>query len=434
MKKSFVSVGRLQCHLRAGGRGPAIVLFHAAPFSSAQLLPLMQQLKNRFTLIAPDTPGYGLSDSLPQSAERIEDYIPYFRQLFDQLNLSKFAIYGTAAGAQMALRYALEYPDQVSHLYLDNAGHFDDKQRADLLDNYFPDLNPTIGGSHLQSLWQIVKGHCQYFPWYAQQAAHKLSTPMPSAEVLHQRAIDYLQAGPDYARAYRLAFLHERAEHVQQLKVPTTIFNWADSPVRPYIQQLLNHDLPPHVQICNTPAEETKRYKKMGEHIRQSSSSTLRYTLQLPTKYPARGQRYCKSPVGQLHALYDFWKKEEPLLILHAQGGSAALMKQNIQQWSQPRAVIAISKPGHGDSDPIAKGKKVGDMNQLIKNAMKSLGFEEHGFFSMPPSTPPYPLKPDAEGRYLLEAWMSLRSILASGGKEQLHIHLLEWMKAREWS
>ena len=59
-----VAAGRL-VHYRRAGSGPPVVLLHDSPRSSVLHLPLLRTLSDAFTVYALDTPGYGLSDPLP---------------------------------------------------------------------------------------------------------------------------------------------------------------------------------------------------------------------------------------------------------------------------------------------------------------------------------------------------------------------------------
>jgi len=186
----------------------------------------------------------------------IKDYADFLKKLVDHLGLNTLGLYGTATGAQIAIRFALEYPQQVGHLYLDNTAHFTTVQRQEILKDYFPDLHPKADGSHLAKLWEVVTGMFKYFPWFKNEEAHRLNIPPMPLNVLHMVAKDFLIAGSKYKQAYRAAFEHERAEYVQQLQVPTTLFDWEASIIRPYTQALIQQNLPNNVEICLTPAKQ----------------------------------------------------------------------------------------------------------------------------------------------------------------------------------
>ena len=72
--RHFVRIGDREVHYRRAGQGPPFVLLHVSPQSSAFVLPAMMPLADRHTLIALDTPGYGESDPLRNSAPAMADY------------------------------------------------------------------------------------------------------------------------------------------------------------------------------------------------------------------------------------------------------------------------------------------------------------------------------------------------------------------------
>jgi pimeloyl-ACP methyl ester carboxylesterase len=227
--------------------------------------PLMEALSAHYTCVAPDMPGYGYSEALPQRAVSMYDYVPYLHGMIQLLTDSPVYLYGTATGAQLAIAYALSHASGVKQLYLDNCAHFEEAECSKLLERYFPDFTPVADGAHLQQLWQHVQQSCLYFPWYEQNEAHRIGHRLPPTEVLQEIVKDYLQAGPQYADAYRAAFLHERAGKVQQLKVPAVIFNWQGSPLKQHITKLLQHPLPENVTVKDTPEGAAERYAVMQQ-------------------------------------------------------------------------------------------------------------------------------------------------------------------------
>lgn len=248
------------------GQGPAIMLFHASPMNSASLIPLINLLSDTHTVIAVDTPGYGRSDVPSQQPTDLTFYADVVDNLREQLNLDKMAIYGTATGAQIGVRYALDYPDHVEHIFLDNVAHFSSDMAEQVMDDYFPNLTPRIDGSHLPVLWDNVVNLFKYFPWCWKHDDYRLSSPLPSVDILHKVAVLYLQAGGTYDWAYRAAFEHERREYIAQLQVPTTIFRWDLSIVKKFTDQIFEIDLTSHVDEVRITAAED-RYEKIAQTI-----------------------------------------------------------------------------------------------------------------------------------------------------------------------
>ena len=259
-------------HYRKAGAGPVVFLLHASPRNSAMFCPLMELLSPYFTVIAPDTPGYGLSDALPNQPNALGDYLPYFKKFFDQIapSATPFTIYGTATGAQLGIAYAYTYPDEVGHLYLDNAAHFEDAARDEIIQHYFPDLSPQADGSHLQQVWKMASGFFNYFPWFKNDEAHRVSTHAPTVGMVHTAAMEFLGAGPRYAAAYKAAFEHEKAENLAKVTRPTTLFRWKGAILLPYIDDLSQRGLNANVQVVETEAAAAERYAGIVERMRRT--------------------------------------------------------------------------------------------------------------------------------------------------------------------
>jgi pimeloyl-ACP methyl ester carboxylesterase len=267
IERHFLRISRpslhLRLHWRQAGKATAtpLVLLHPSPRHSAMFEPWMAELARHFFVLAPDTPGYGASDPLPQPATQLKDYLlPLRTWCRAVLGEVRPLVYGSATGAQLGIAWALAARRDIDHLVLDNAAHFEPEERAALLARYFPDFSPRLDGSHVQAAWQMALHMHQYFPWYAADEAHRVG-PVPgpaAAAAVHATAMELL-ASPRWAEAYRCAFEHERAEQVQRLKLPTTVLRWQGSVLLKHIDALLAHQLPPQVQCVRTPADPAAR-------------------------------------------------------------------------------------------------------------------------------------------------------------------------------
>jgi pimeloyl-ACP methyl ester carboxylesterase len=67
-------------HYLTAGQGPALILLHGYTQTSRMWRPLIDKLKDKFTVIAPDLPGIGDSDipkvGIPGERERDSSMIP----------------------------------------------------------------------------------------------------------------------------------------------------------------------------------------------------------------------------------------------------------------------------------------------------------------------------------------------------------------------
>jgi len=127
------------------------------------------------------------------------------------------------------------------------------------MDGYFPDVTPKADGSHLQQVWNMARGVFTWFPWYLQDEAHRVSDVTPPTAAVHITAMAYLEAGTDYAQAYRRAFQNERAERVQEIIVPVRIIRWAGSVLKEYSDRFDDYVWPTHIQMVQCAGDISER-------------------------------------------------------------------------------------------------------------------------------------------------------------------------------
>ena len=87
--RGFLTLPGRQVHYRRAGSGPPVVLLHQSPKSSEELVPLFLLLAENFTVLAPDTPGYGLSDPIvsPDADIEIDVFADAVAEFFDGMGL-----------------------------------------------------------------------------------------------------------------------------------------------------------------------------------------------------------------------------------------------------------------------------------------------------------------------------------------------------------
>jgi pimeloyl-ACP methyl ester carboxylesterase len=258
--------GAWQMHYRVAGAGAPVILLHPSPLSSAFLAPAMAVVARRARALAPDTPGYGASDSLPPALAEEEGLAPYVTALLafvEALDLERPLVYGSATGAQLAIEFARAYPGRCAGLVLENVALFEDAEREALLAGYFPDLAPRPDGSHLAVAWDLAVRSGLHFPWTAAPAGAPASDPAAAQAVL----LDTLRAGPAYDRAYRAAFANERPERLQGLAVPTRIIRWPDGPLAAWSDRLDHVALPTCVTMVHTGPGVPARYQALADTV-----------------------------------------------------------------------------------------------------------------------------------------------------------------------
>ena len=83
-----------------------------------------ERLARRATLVRYDNRGTGLSDrsveALSLEALSLEARVSELEGVVDHLAIDRFALFGQMHGGPIAVRYAAEHPERVSHLILWN--------------------------------------------------------------------------------------------------------------------------------------------------------------------------------------------------------------------------------------------------------------------------------------------------------------------------
>lgn len=106
-----------------GGTGKPLVLLHGTLGDARQhWQPTFEALADRFKILAPDLPGFGVSDPLPMPG--YQSYLSWITYLLELLNIGgPVALMGHSFGATLARLYTAENTSYVSRLVLIDGGH-----------------------------------------------------------------------------------------------------------------------------------------------------------------------------------------------------------------------------------------------------------------------------------------------------------------------
>ena len=218
----------LHVRLQALGQGPAVILCHESPRSSAALMPLALRLRDRFTCIMLDTPGFGLSDPLPLSRPEIPDFAGVVLEVIRTLGLGQVPVYGTHTGAAIAVEAARQAPDQVSTAILDGYAIFTEVERDQLLASYLPPLRPALDGTLQAWLWSRVRDQFTAFPWNQVGDGSTLGFGPPPLGAMQRVVEDLLLAGDAYRAGYSAAFRYDHFAPLAELRCPVHIVTRED--------------------------------------------------------------------------------------------------------------------------------------------------------------------------------------------------------------
>jgi pimeloyl-ACP methyl ester carboxylesterase len=108
----------------AGAKGaPTLLLLHGLPSSSRMFEPLFARLSERYHLVAPDYPGFGHSDwpDPRKFAYTFDHYAKIMNHFTETLGLSRYTPYMQDYGGPVGFRMALEHPERVEALIVQDA-------------------------------------------------------------------------------------------------------------------------------------------------------------------------------------------------------------------------------------------------------------------------------------------------------------------------
>ena len=113
-------VNGLKLHYLSAGKGPAVILLHGYTQTSRMWRPLIPQLAEKFTVIAPDLPGIGDSD-IPKDGLDMKSAAIRIHDLVKSLGIQKARVVGHDIGLMVAYAYAAMYPSETEKLVLMDA-------------------------------------------------------------------------------------------------------------------------------------------------------------------------------------------------------------------------------------------------------------------------------------------------------------------------
>lgn len=116
-----VDVGEVELRVRYGGSGPPVLLVHGHPRTGATWHRVAPRLVEAgFSVVCPDMRGYGRSGKakvLPDHSQQSKRAVALdLVRLTQHLGHDRFAVVGHDRGCYVALRAALDAPDNVSRL------------------------------------------------------------------------------------------------------------------------------------------------------------------------------------------------------------------------------------------------------------------------------------------------------------------------------
>src|SRR5215472_9067798 len=120
VESRFGTVEGKKLHYLTAGQGPALILLHGYTQTSRMWRPLIDKLKDKFTIIAPDLPGIGDSD-IPKAGSDMKTAAIRIHALAKSIGVTKAWVVGHDIGLMVAYAYAAQFSPEVEKLVVMDA-------------------------------------------------------------------------------------------------------------------------------------------------------------------------------------------------------------------------------------------------------------------------------------------------------------------------
>lgn len=107
----------LECHVLELGKGDPVVVLHGGGGMAVQMEPMLGRLGNEFTVVAPDRPGCGLTDSFDYTGVDFRQHgVKFLRSLWDALDIEQASIVASSIAGVWTIGFALAKPNRVENI------------------------------------------------------------------------------------------------------------------------------------------------------------------------------------------------------------------------------------------------------------------------------------------------------------------------------
>lgn len=390
ISRHYVVVEGRLVHYRRAGQGPLLLLLHQSPQSSLDFADLMLRWGERFTMIAPDRPGCGQSDPLPDPAPDFDRYGDAVAAFLDVLGIARVPVYGFHTGAREALSLAARHPQRVLAVAANGVSQMTPAELEAIDREYLPKIVPRWDGAHLTWLWSRMREQTVFFPWFARSAAARMDYDMAPPERIQRQLLEVLRNWRGYDVAYRAAFHADAAGALRDSRAPVLVGAAALDPLHAHLARLGVTRPGLEVRGFATAAEVEAAASEFLQRAIRETPGAVR-TLPPPGAAIAMpeggaGRGFLGAPGAALHVQ---WHAAAPgatargrLVVLHDATASAATLSPTLAACAAAGFdVLAPDLPGHGESPAVASidgneptgARRVEAVASQVAQALKTL-------------------------------------------------------------
>ncbi len=204
-----------------------LVLLHDLPGSVQSLQSVAAVLAADRKVITLDLPGEAESD--PLASPDCHHYAATILSVLAELNISQADLYAQHFAAAIAVDCALQAPARIRTLVLDGPHIPGKKEQRQLWKDYCPAIAPRWDGTHLVTLWHMLRDRELNWPWLARgvDTIRRRSLSM-DAMTLHQLVTDLVKQPAHYRDACLAAIEYPLAEALQRRAGATIVLEATD--------------------------------------------------------------------------------------------------------------------------------------------------------------------------------------------------------------
>jgi pimeloyl-ACP methyl ester carboxylesterase len=383
IRKGFVNLGHRQVHYRAAGAGPPVILLHDSPRSSVLHLPQLEFFSQGLTVIALDTPGYGLSSPLDLGrTATIDDFGASLGETIAALGLSACPVYSFHTSSKILLSLAVQAPERLRLAIMDGLSIPSGPPDENFIRAYMKPFIIDDDGAYLAEKWTKVLDIHRFFPWFAKKAAARMASELPDEDHLHRYMLDFFMAGPHFSDAYAAAMRYEPLQAIAKLRARAMFLCRQDDVLYSHLDKLPD-PLPQNASIERLPPGRPYWRERILQLLQQSADpAAAGFAPPDPFAHddpPGVIRRsYIGGASGQTLVRRVKRMGGKPVLLLHNVPGGASVLDHYLHAIGATRDVYAIELPGCGESDPLPSERPTADdYARRISEVLDALGLAQ---------------------------------------------------------
>ncbi|MDQ0269837.1 alpha/beta fold hydrolase [Cytobacillus purgationiresistens] len=227
-------------HYEMEGSGKPLIILHGLGNSSQSWKKQLDGLKNQFTVIAWDAPGYGKSSDQKEPYTSFSQFADILNAFIDKLGYDSVYLLGHSMGSAIALDFTYRFPEKVDSLVIADATRGAAGQSEE---------------ENLKKLHRRINNIKNLSPnEIAKQRVKELLAPNPQPEVKAEAERIMAQVRPmGYISVSNSLFSLNQMDILPSIIVPTLVICGELDKATPVSESEIFHDLIPNSRLVIIP-------------------------------------------------------------------------------------------------------------------------------------------------------------------------------------